>query len=47
MKRTPLNQKIKEVERNLLNLRKISLKQKGICDYDDIEYRGIRNMRFV
>ena len=45
MKRTPLNQKIKEIERNLTELEENLSKTKKYYDYDDIEYRGIINVR--
>ena len=37
--------KIKEIERNLTELEKNLSKTKKCYDYDDIEYRGIRNVR--
>ena len=45
MKRTPLNQKIKVIEKNLTELEENLSKTKKYYDYDDIEYRGIRNVR--
>ena len=37
--------KIKEIERNLIELEENLSKTKKYYDYDDIEYRGIRNIR--
>ena len=37
--------KINEIRRNLLELEKNLSKTKTYYDYDDIEYRGIRNVR--
>ena len=37
--------KIKEIEKNLLELEKNLFKSKNYYDYDDIEYKGIRNIR--
>ena len=37
--------RIKEIERNLTKLEENLFKTKKCCDYDDIEYRGIRNAR--
>ena len=37
--------KIKEIERNLTELKENLSKTKKYYDYDDIEYRGIRNVR--
>ena len=37
--------KIKEIERNLTELEENLSKTKKYYDYDDIEYRGIRNVR--
>ena len=45
MKRTLLNKKIKEIERNLTELEENLFKTRKYYDYDDIEYRGIRNVR--
>ena len=45
MKKTPLDQKIKEIERNLTELEENLSRTKKYYDYDDIEYRGIRNVR--
>ena len=39
--------KIKEIERNLTELEEGLSKTKKYYDYDDIEYRGIRNVRFI
>ena len=39
------SKKIKEIEKNLLKLEKSFLKLKTYCDYDDIEYRGIRDVK--
>ena len=36
---------MKEIERNVTKLEENLLKTKKYCDYDDIEYRGIRNVR--
>ena len=36
--------KIKETEKNLLELEKILSKLKKYYDYDDIEYKGIRDV---
>ena len=36
--------KIKEIEKNLLELEKNLSKLKKYCDYDDIEYKGIRDV---
>ena len=37
--------KIKEIEKNRLELEKNLFKSKKYCDYDDTEYKGIRNVR--
>ena len=37
--------KIKEIEKNLLELEKNLFKPKKYYHYDDIEYKGIRNVR--
>ena len=37
--------KIKEIEKNILELEQNLSKTKKYYDYDDIEYRGIRNVR--
>ena len=37
--------KVKEIEKNLLELQKILFKSKKCYDNDDIEYKGIRNVR--
>ena len=37
--------KIKEIERNLTELEENLFKTKRYYDYDDIDYRGIRNVR--
>ena len=37
--------KVKEIERNLTELEENLSKTKKYYDYDDIEYRGIRNVR--
>ena len=37
--------KIKEIRRNLLELEENLFKPKKYHDYDDIEYRGIRNIK--
>ena len=37
--------KIKEIKRNITELEKNLSKTKEYYDYDDIEYRGIRNVR--
>ena len=39
------NKKIKEIEKNLLKLEKNLFKLKKFYDYDDIEYRRIRDVR--
>ena len=39
--------KIKEIERNLAELEENLSKTKKYYDYDDIEYRGIRNVRYL
>ena len=45
MKRAPLNIKLKEIERNLTEREENLSKTKKYYDYDDIEYRKIRNVR--
>ena len=40
----PSESKIKEIERNLTELEENLFKTKKYYDYDDIEYRGIRNV---
>ena len=47
MKRTFLNQKSKRLKKNLTELEENLSKTKNYCDYDDSEYRGIRNVRDV
>ena len=44
-KKNPSESKIKEIERNLTELEENRSKIKNYYDYDDIEYRGIRNVR--
>ena len=39
--------KIKEIERNLTELEENLFKTKKYHDYDDIEYKGIRNVRHL
>ena len=41
----PCESKIKEIERNPTELEENLFKTKKYYDYDDIEYRGIRNAR--
>ena len=41
------NKKLEEIEKNLLKLEKNPSKLKKYYDYDDIEYRGIRDVRNV
>ena len=41
----PSKSKIKEIERNLTELEENPSKTKKYYDYDDIEYRGIKNVR--
>ena len=41
----PSESKIKEIEKNFTELEENLLKTKKYLDYDDIEYRGIRNIR--
>ena len=36
--------KIKEIGKNFLELEKNLCRQKKYCGYDDIEYKGIRNI---
>ena len=43
--KNPSESKIKEIERNLTELEENLPKIKRYYDYDDIEYRGIRNVR--
>ena len=43
--KNPSESKIKEIERNLTELEENLSKTKKSYDYDDIEYRGIRNVR--
>ena len=43
--KNPSESKIKEIERNLTELEENLSKIKKYYDYDDIEYRGIRNVR--
>ena len=43
--KSPYESKIKEIERNLTELEENLSKTKKYYDYDDIEYRGIRNAR--
>ena len=43
--KNPSESKIKEIERNLTELEENLSKTKKYYDYDDIEYRGIRNVR--
>ena len=40
-----MNQKIKDIERNLTELEENLSKTKKYYDYDDIEYKGIRNIK--
>ena len=44
-KKNPYESKIKEIERNLTELEENLFKTKKYYDCDDIEYRGIRNIR--
>ena len=41
--RNPSESKIKEIERNLTKLEENLFKTKKYYDYDDLEYRGIKN----
>ena len=43
--KNPSESKIKEIERNLTELEQNLSTTKKYYDYDDIEYRGIRNVR--
>ena len=43
--KNPFESKIKEIERNLTELEENLSKTKMYYDYDDIEYRGIKNVR--
>ena len=43
--KNPSESKIKEIERNLTELEENLSKTKKYYDYDDIDYRGIRNVR--
>ena len=43
--KNPSESKIKEIEKNLTELEENLSKTKKYYDYDDIEYRGIRNVR--
>ena len=43
--KSPSESKIKEIERNLTGLEKNLSKIKNYYDYDDIEYRGIKNVK--
>ena len=43
--KNPSESKIKVIERNLTDLEENLSKTKKYYDYDDIEYRGIRNVR--
>ena len=43
--RNPSESKIKEIERNLTKLEENLFKTKKYYDYDDLEYRGIKNVR--
>ena len=45
MKRTLQNQKKKEIGKNLTELEKNLSKRKKYYDYDDLEYRAIKNVR--
>ena len=47
MKKKLSESKIKEIERNLTELEEVLSKTKKYYDYDDIEYRGIRNVRYI
>ena len=40
-----MNQKKKEIERNLTELEENLFKTKKYCDYDDTEYKGIRDVK--
>ena len=42
--KNPSESKIKEIERNLTDLEENLSKTKKCYDYDDIEYKGIRNV---
>ena len=42
-----LNKKTEEIEKNLHELEKSLSKLKWYYDYDDIEYKGIRNVKNV
>ena len=44
-KKNPSDSKIKETERNLIELEENLFKTKKYYDYDDTEYKGIRNVR--
>ena len=43
--KNPSESKIKKIERNLTELEENLSKTKKYYDYDDTEYRGIRNVR--
>ena len=43
--KNPSESKIKEIERNLTELEENRSKTKNYCAYDDIEYKGIKNIR--
>ena len=45
MKRAFLNQKLKKIERNPTELEENLSKTKKYYDYDDVEYRGITNVK--
>ena len=43
--KNPSESRIKEIKRNLTELEENLSKTNKYCDYDDIEYRGIRDVR--
>ena len=45
--RNPSESKIKEIERNLIELEENLSKTKKYYDYDDTEYKGIKNIRYL
>ena len=45
--KSPSESKIKEIEKNLTELEENLSKTKTYYDYYDIEYRGIRNVRYL
>ena len=40
-----MDRKIKEIEKNIFELQESLFKPKKYYDYDDTEYKGIRNVR--